>query len=231
MAKEVLFRPVKGKSRFSELNGDAHGCELAPIRISAHVCIKTRNFLNMTPDLTGQLLIAMPGMGDPRFAGAVILLCDHSDDGAMGLIVNKPVTELSFAELISQLGIEAMMPPKIPILYGGPVETGRGFVLHSAEYGDAGDTLRVVGGFGMTATLDVLEDLANGDGPAQAVMALGYSGWAPGQLEAELGQNGWLTCDADAGIVFGTDMDGKWEAALAKLGVSPLMLSAESGRA
>lgn len=185
----------------------------------------------MTPDLTGQLLIAMPGMGDPRFAGAVILLCDHSDDGAMGLIVNKPVTELSFAELISQLGIEAMMPPKIPILYGGPVETGRGFVLHSAEYEDAGDTLQVVGGFGMTATLDVLEDLANGDGPAQAVMALGYSGWAPGQLEAELGQNGWLTCDADAGIVFGTDMDGKWEAALAKLGVSPLMLSAESGRA
>lgn len=185
----------------------------------------------MTTYLTGQLLIAMPGMGDPRFAGAVILLCDHSDDGAMGLIVNKPVTEVSFAEMISQLGIEAMQPPKIPILYGGPVETGRGFVLHSAEYGDEGGTMRVPGGFGMTATLDVLEDLANGEGPDRAVMALGYSGWAPGQLEAEIGQNGWLTCDADARIVFGTDMDGKWEAALAKLGVSPLMLSAEAGRA
>ncbi|MGI3186017.1 YqgE/AlgH family protein [Nioella aestuarii] len=185
----------------------------------------------MTTNLTGQLLIAMPGMGDPRFAGAVVLICDHSDDGAMGLIVNKPVTEVSFAEMISQLGIEAMQPPKVPILYGGPVETGRGFVLHSADYGDADGTLQVVGGFAMTATLDVLEDLAHGEGPAQAVMALGYSGWGPGQLEDEIGQNGWLTCDADAGIVFGTDMDGKWEAALGKLGVSPLMLSADAGRA
>jgi len=173
----------------------------------------------------------MPGMGDPRFAGAVVFLCDHSEDGAMGLIVNKPVTELSFAEMISQLGIEAAQPPNIPVLFGGPVETGRGFVLHSGDYGDEDGTLQVVGGFGMTATLDVLEDLAHGGGPDQAVMALGYSGWAPGQLEAEIGQNGWLTCDADAGIVFGRDMDAKWEAALAKLGVSPLMLSADAGRA
>lgn len=184
-----------------------------------------------TTNFTGQLLIAMPGMGDPRFSGAVVFLCDHSENGAMGLMVNKPVTEVSFAEMISQLGIEAMQPPKIPVLYGGPVETGRGFVLHSDDYGDEDGTMLVPGGFGMTATLDVLEDLANGDGPDQAVMALGYAGWAPGQLESEIGQNGWLTCDADAAIVFGGDMAGKWEAALAKLGVSPLMLSADAGRA
>lgn len=198
---------------------------------SAHVCQEETKTLDMTTNLTGQLLIAMPGMGDPRFSGAVVLLCDHSEDGAMGLIVNKPVTEISFAEMISQLGIEAMQPPRIPILYGGPVETGRGFVLHSADYGDEEGTLKVVGGFGMTATLDVLEDLAHGEGPERAVMALGYSGWAPGQLEAEIGRNGWLTCDADPAIVFGPDMSGKWEAALAKLGVSPLMLSADAGRA
>lgn len=185
----------------------------------------------MAEHLTGQLLIAMPGMGDPRFAGSVVFLCDHSDEGAMGLIVNKPVPELSFAEMIGQLGIEAVSPPRIPILFGGPVETGRGFVLHSGDYGDSDNTLSVPGGYGMTATLDVLEDLANGDGPERAVMALGYSGWAPGQLEAEIGQNGWLTCEADAEILFGPHMDGKWEAALAKLGVSPLMLSAEAGRA
>lgn len=186
----------------------------------------------METDLTGQLLIAMPGMGDPRFDGSVVFLCDHSEGGAMGLIVNKPVTELSFAEMIGQLGIEAVQPPKIPILFGGPVETGRGFVLHSGDYGKSGEgTLMVAGGYGMTATLDVLEDLAHGGGPEQAVMALGYAGWAPGQLEAEIGQNGWLTCEADTEILFGPDMTGKWEAALAKLGVSPLMLSADAGRA
>ncbi|WP_071673785.1 YqgE/AlgH family protein [Nioella nitratireducens] len=185
----------------------------------------------MSTNLTGHLLIAMPGMGDPRFAGAVVFLCDHSDEGAMGLIINKPVSDLSFAQMIGQLGIEAISPPKVPVLFGGPVETGRGFVLHSDDYDEDGNTMHVVGGFGMTATLDVLEDLAHGDGPEQAVMALGYAGWAPGQLEAEIQQNGWLTCDADAGIVFGRDMDGKWEAALKKLGVSPLMLSADAGRA
>lgn len=187
--------------------------------------------MTMETDLTGQLLIAMPGMGDSRFDASVVFLCDHSDDGAMGLIVNKPVPEVSFAEMIGQLGIEAMQPPRVPILFGGPVETGRGFVLHSGEYGNGDGTLKVDGGYGMTATLDVLEDLAHGGGPAQAVMALGYAGWAPGQLEAEIGQNGWLTCAADDEILFGPDMAGKWEAALAKLGVSPLMLSGEAGRA
>lgn len=185
----------------------------------------------MTTNLTGHLLIAMPGMGDPRFDRSVVFLCDHSEGGAMGLILNKPLPEVSFAEMIGQLGIEAVAPPRVPILYGGPVETGRGFVLHSGDYGEAEGTLRVPGGYGMTATLDVLEDLAHGEGPARAVMALGYAGWAPGQLEGEIQQNGWLTCEADEEILFGPDMAGKWEAALGKLGVSPLMLSAEAGRA
>ncbi len=185
----------------------------------------------MTTNLTGQLLIAMPGMGDPRFAGSVVFLCDHSAKGAMGLIINKPVEEPSFAEMVGQLGIEAIRPPAIPVLFGGPVETGRGFVLHTAEYGTDGNTMRIASEFGMTATLDVLEDMAHGGGPKDAVMALGYAGWAPGQLEAEIGENGWLTCAATTELVFSDDMDGKWEAALATLGVSPLMLSAEAGRA
>lgn len=185
----------------------------------------------MSTNFTGQLLIAMPGMGDPRFAGSVVFLCEHSETGAMGLIINKPVTELSFAEMIGQLGIEAVRPPAIPVMFGGPVETGRGFVLHSDEYGASDATIKVPGGFAMTATLDVLEDLAHGGGPARAMMALGYAGWAAGQLEEEIGRNGWLTCDASSEIVFGDDMDGKWEAALAVLGVSPLMLSGDAGRA
>ena len=185
----------------------------------------------MSTNFTGQFLIAMPGMGDPRFAGAVVFLCEHSETGSMGLIINKPVQELSFAEIIGQLGIEAVQPPAIPVLFGGPVETGRGFVLHSDDYGSEENTMKVPGGYGMTATLDVLEDLAHGGGPKRAMMALGYAGWGPGQLEAEIGQNGWLTCDADAGIVFGADMDGKWAAALATLGVSPMMLSGDAGRA
>ncbi len=185
----------------------------------------------MTTDLTGQFLIAMPGMGDPRFSGAVVFLCEHSNDGAMGLIINKPIPEPSFAELIAQLGIEAIAPPALPILFGGPVETARGFVLHSDDYGGETGTLKIVGGYGMTATLDVLEDIAHGGGPERAMMALGYAGWGPGQLEAEIAANGWLNCKADPEIVFGDNMDGKWEAALGVLGVSPLMLSAEAGRA
>lgn len=185
----------------------------------------------MRTNFTGQMLIAMPGMGDPRFAGAVVFICEHSETGTMGLIINKPVRDLSFAEMIGQLGIEAMQPPTIPVLFGGPVETGRGFVLHSDDYGAEETTQKIPGGFAMTATLDVLEDLAHGGGPKRAIMALGYAGWSAGQLETEIGQNGWLTCDGDAGIVFGEDMEGKWAAALATLGVSPLMLSADAGRA
>lgn len=184
-------------------------------------------------ELTGKLLIAMPGMGDPRFAGSVVFLCAHSADGAMGLIVNKRMDEITFTELLEQLEIE---PPAtvrdVPVCYGGPVELRRGFVLHSADYGPRGEEgLEVDGRFSMTATLDVLEDIARGRGPRHALLALGYAGWGPGQLESEIGANGWLTADAAPDLVFGPSMDGKWEAALHSLGVDPLLLSAEAGHA
>jgi len=184
-------------------------------------------------DLTGKLLIAMPDMGDPRFHGSVIFLCAHSADGAMGLIVNKPMPEVLFSEMLEQLDIDLGPSTRdLPVCYGGPVELRRGFVLHTAEYeGELEDRLQVDGSFAMTATLDVLEDLARGAGPAAALLALGYAGWGPGQLEDEIQQNGWLTADATPELVFGPRMEGKWVAALASLGISPLTLSSEAGRA
>lgn len=182
--------------------------------------------------LNGQLLIAMPGMGDPRFDKSVIFMCAHSEDGALGLIVNKPSPELEFSTLLQQLDINVGEPKRdIRVHFGGPVENGRGFVLHSGDYQANESTLQVDGAFGMTATLDVLEDIASGTGPASALLALGYSGWGPGQLEDEIMQNGWLTCDAKPDLVFSGDDEGKWEAALKTLGVDPLTLSATAGRA
>lgn len=177
------------------------------------------------------MLIAMPGMGDPRFDKSVILICAHSKAEAMGLIVNKPAPGLTFRELLTQLEITPGEGADMPVQLGGPVEHGRGFVLHSTDYTSNGATLQVPGGYALTATLDVLEDVARGFGPSRAILALGYSGWGPGQLEREIGQNGWLTCDARADIVFGTDPAGKWEAALRSMGIDPLTLSAVAGRA
>ncbi|MEM0936867.1 MAG: YqgE/AlgH family protein [Pseudomonadota bacterium] len=183
-------------------------------------------------DLTGQLLIAMPGMGDTPFERSVIYLCAHSDEGAMGLVVNHVVSDLSFRELLSQLEIEASAPmPGVRVHMGGPVEHGRGFVLHSGDYREGEATLRVNDAFAMTATLDILEDIARGEGPEHLLMALGYAGWGPGQLEGELARNAWLTCTASSEIVFETDAEAKWERALATLGIDPLLLSAASGRA
>jgi len=182
--------------------------------------------------LCGKLLIAMPGMGDIRFDQSVIFLCVHSEDGAMGLIVNKPSPELSFAELLEQLSIESDALPDAPRVYfGGPVELGRGFVLHSGDYVQDDSTLKVDTQFGMTASLDVLEDLAHGAGPKKALLALGYAGWGPGQLEEEIARNGWLIADASPELVFSNDDRGKWAAALKKLGIDPLLLSAAAGRA
>jgi putative transcriptional regulator len=182
--------------------------------------------------LSGKLLIAMPGMGDPRFEKSVVFLCDHSEKGAMGLIVNKPMTEVRFSDLVDQLGVESHHPlPQMPIHFGGPVESGRGFVLHSVDYSANNSTLLIDGCFGMTATLDIVQDIATGQGPDQAIFALGYSGWGPGQLESEIRRNGWLTCDATAAIVFSPDNGGKWAAALKALGVEALSLSGASGRA
>nr|WP_132460613.1 YqgE/AlgH family protein [Rhodovulum marinum] len=183
--------------------------------------------------LGGKFLIAMPGMGDPRFEKSVVFLCAHSDEGAMGLIVNKPMAELSFSDLLAQLEItRAPGARDIRVHFGGPVEHARGFVLHSGDYNSGSDTtLRVGSRFGMTATLDILEDIARGDGPAESLLALGYAGWGPGQLEGEIQDNGWLTCDAVPDIVFDAADATKWERALRTLGIDPLMLSAAAGRA
>jgi putative transcriptional regulator len=182
--------------------------------------------------LDGQLLIAMPGMGDPRFERAVIFMCAHSPEGAMGLIVNKPAPELKFKVLLRQLGISSEVDlDETPVHFGGPVEHGRGFVLHSSEYGVEGGSLRVNPCFAMTATLDVLQDMARGAGPRKALLALGYAGWGPGQLEGEIQANGWLTAAADPALVFDGSDGAKWEAALRSLSIDPRLLSAGGGRA
>lgn len=183
-------------------------------------------------DLTGKFLVAMPGMGDPRFEKSVILICAHSGDGAMGLIVNKPVEEVTFAGLLEHLNIPRAPDGRdIAVHFGGPVERGRGFVLHSRDYRGGAATMKIEGGFGMTATLDVLEALARGEGPHRALLALGYSGWGPGQLEAEIARNDWLTAEADAALVFAADDSGKWVGALRAMGIDPLSLSGAAGRA
>jgi putative transcriptional regulator len=177
--------------------------------------------------LDGQVLIAMPGMQDPRFARSIVYLCAHSAEGAMGLIVNKRADDLVWRDLFKRLGIPigSVNAPR-PVHYGGPVETGRGFVLHSADYHAEEATLKVDTRISMTATLDVLQAMALGRGPDHAIVALGYAGWAPGQLESELQMNGWLLCEPDEELVFGDDDSGKWDRALKKIGVDPSMLGA-----
>lgn len=187
---------------------------------------------NSITDLTGKLLIAMPDMGDPRFEKSVVLICSHSSEGAMGLIVNKAVEDVSFAELIKQLEVPVSGQVKdVPIHFGGPVEMGRGFVLHSSDFPVADSSMKVPGGFRLTSTVDILEAMAKGEGPERAIMALGYSGWGPGQLESELQQNGWLTAEATQELVFNPDNAGKWNSALNSMGVSALHLSASGGTA
>lgn len=183
-------------------------------------------------NLCGKLLIAMPGMSDPRFEKSVVYICAHSDDGAMGLIINKPMPDVTLADLLKQLSIEdAQDSTTVPVYFGGPVEVGRGFVLHSAEYQSDDTTLEVDAQFAMTATRDVLTDIAAGNGPATTLLALGYAGWGAEQLEGEIQQNGWLSCDATPEVVFDVPAGEKWMAALKLLGVDALMLSATAGRA
>lgn len=182
-------------------------------------------------NLCGKFLIAMPGMLDPRFARAVILMCAHSSDGAMGLIVNRP-TAVPFAELLAQLGIaDTKAGRAIRVQRGGPVDPGRGFVLHSPDYDAGQSTLAVTGGYAMTSTPDILTDLARGEGPGRAFLALGYTGWGSGQLEAEIGRNDWLTSDAVEDLVFAGNESGTWVSALRHMGVEPVTLSATAGRA
>jgi putative transcriptional regulator len=187
---------------------------------------------SMTMDLTGQLLVAMPGMGDPRFDHSVIFICAHDDEGAMGLIVNKPAADLKLGDVLDRLSdVDMDDITGLGVHVGGPVETERGFVLHSAEYRSVMKTTDVAQGVAVTVTLDILEDIARGKGPRQAMLMLGYAGWDAGQLEGEIAQNGWLTCPCDTDILFTLPDARKWEAALTSIGVDPLGLSATAGRA
>lgn len=183
-------------------------------------------------DLTGSILISMPGMGDPRFERSVILICAHTPEGAMGLVVNKPSHDIDFAGLLDHLEIpRAPKGRDIRVHFGGPVERGRGFVLHSRDYEAKGGTMEVAGGYGMTATLDILQALAQGDGPREALLALGYAGWGPGQLEGEIARNDWLTATPAPELIFNADDGGKWSAALRGMGIDPISLSSSAGRA
>ena len=189
--------------------------------------------------LDGQMLIAMPAMSDERFARSVIYVCAHSSEGAMGIVVNQPAQNIKFPDLLVQLEVipaseRIELPGRaedVRVLKGGPVETGRGFVLHSADFFIENSTLPIDEGICLTATLDILKAIARGNGPESAVLALGYAGWAPGQLEQEIQQNGWLHCPADTELIFGPDIEGKYERALRKIGIDLGMLSSESGHA
>jgi putative transcriptional regulator len=189
--------------------------------------------------LDGQMLIAMPSMGDERFTRSVIYVCAHSTEGAMGIIVNQPAANIKFPDLLVQLEVipateRIELPTQaedVKVLKGGPVETGRGFVLHSADFFIENSTLPIDEGICLTATLDILKAIARGNGPASAILALGYAGWAPGQLEQEIQENGWLHCAADSELIFGTDTGGKYEKALRKIGIDLSHLSNQAGHA
>ncbi len=186
---------------------------------------------NLSGYLTGQLLIAMPQMRDPRFERSVIYVCVHNEDGAMGLVVNELASEFTFADLLLQLEIDAGGEAGgVPIYIGGPVESGRGFVLHTSDYTQGG-TITVNSEICLTATIDILKDIAAGDGPRQSLLALGYSGWGAGQLDDEIQKNSWLNVQADETLLFGGDLEHKWERSIAKLGVDVSLLSGDAGHA
>jgi len=189
--------------------------------------------------LDGQLLVAMPTMQDERFARAVIYVCAHSSEGAMGIVINQPAQNIRFPDLLVQLDVipssDLIELPNqadaVRVLKGGPVETGRGFVLHTADFFIENSTLPIEEGICLTATLDILKAIARGKGPASAVLALGYAGWAPGQLENEIQANGWLNCDADSELLFGPNTEDKYNQAMRKIGIDPGKLASDAGHA
>ena len=189
--------------------------------------------------LDGQMLIAGPAMQDERFARSVVYMCAHSSEGAMGIVVNRPAANISFSDLLVKLDIipaadVIRLPSRVgdvTVLKGGPVETERGFVLHSADFFIENSTLPIDEGICLTATLDILKAIARGDGPVSAILALGYAGWAPGQLENEMQHNGWLHCSADRELIFGTEIESKYDRAMQKIGIRPGMLSSDVGHA
>jgi len=200
---------------------------------------KSKTRLSSDGYLDGQMLIAMPAMTDERFSRSLIYMCAHSTEGAMGIVVNHPASDISFTDLLVQLDVipddkRIELPHRgelVRVLKGGPVETGRGFVLHSSDFFIENSTLPIDDGVCLTATLDILKAIAQGTGPKSAILALGYAGWAPGQLENEIQGNGWLHCPADSELIFGDDAENKYQRALQKIGITPGMLSSEAGHA
>jgi putative transcriptional regulator len=189
--------------------------------------------------LDGQMLIAMPAMLDERFSRSLIYVCAHSSEGAMGIVVNHPAPNINFSDLLVKLEVipaadVIQLPSRagvVKVLRGGPVEAERGFVLHSADFFIENSTLPIDDGICLTATIDILKAIARGAGPESAILALGYAGWAPGQLETEIQGNGWLHCAADSELIFGLDIGGKYRKALKKIGIDLGMLSSEAGHA
>lgn len=183
--------------------------------------------------LSGRLLIAMPGIGDPRFERAVVFLCAHDAEHAIGLAVNRPVDGLTLDNLFQRIGVDRPLRRVADeaVLMGGPVERERGFVLHTDDYLLEGVSMPVMNGLALTTTRDVLQAMSGEDAPRRAILALGYAGWGAGQLEREVRENVWLVCDPDEALIFGDDFDQKWSRALEKLGISPAMLSEVGGRA
>jgi putative transcriptional regulator len=201
--------------------------------------VKTADKTSARGYLDGQMLIAMPSMQDERFSRSLVYICAHSSEGAMGIVVNQVASNINFPDLLVQLEVIPAaelieLPEKagdVTVLKGGPVETGRGFVLHSADFYIENSTLPIDEGICLTATLDILKAIARGKGPESAILALGYAGWGAGQLEHEIQENGWLHCAADPDLIFGSDTGGKYQKALAKLGIGLGQLSSEAGHA
>lgn len=187
--------------------------------------------MSASESMAGQLLIAMPQMIDERFERSVIYMCVHNEEGAMGLVINRLMDSLTFADMLSQLSIEpGPWTEDVVVHYGGPVESGRGFVLHTDDYEREG-SLHVNEGLALTSTVDVLKAISDGNGPRRSMLALGYAGWGAGQLESEIQANGWLHVPADESLLFGENCEDKWSTAIAKLGIEPLTFSGEAGRA
>lgn len=185
--------------------------------------------------LTGKLLLAMPNMGDPRFHRAVIFVCAHDEQGAMGLVINHIMPSIEFNDLVKQLKVESDIKVNfetldLEVMYGGPVESARGFLLHSGDF-SRDDTMRVDSSYGVTGTVDALKDVASGKGPNDLLFMLGYAGWDAGQLDAEIQDNAWLVVEPDQDIIFGSDPSDKWTRGIHKLGIDPGMLSSLSGNA
>ncbi|MFB0923213.1 MAG: YqgE/AlgH family protein [Alphaproteobacteria bacterium] len=186
---------------------------------------------NTKNGFVGQVLLAMPAMTDPRFERSVIYICAHNEDGAMGIVINKTLNSIDFRDLLEELDIPTDPTTRnITVHFGGPVENQRGFVLHSLDYEHA-ELLVVEGLVGLSATLDILRDLAQGSGPKHSILALGYAGWGPGQLEAEFQENAWLSVPANETLLFDVPNDDKWERAFNSIGVDLSVLSSSSGRA